>query len=245
MMEMLTTIFRWLTITLTMMDSYYDQLAERLYRKAIACDKLEQQYWTGVAGGAGSGKTTTANAIADRLNVHGKSYCVVLPMDGFHYSQAKLAEMDPSGSLMKRRGSPETFDANLCVELLQKAKRDRYGSFPIYDRTISDPVENGVQLLISHRIVLCEGLYLLMKHDPLWAPLDDLWDERWFVKAPSLEIQRHRLIERSLKTWSRSKAETWGEGREGATARVDANDVPNMKRIAQCEKYADIVVVTR
>lgn len=226
----------------TQMDYTYDMLASNLQCHLITNDN--HQHWIAIAGGPGSGKTTTAEAIAQRLNAMKPNACVVIPMDGFHYSKAKLMELSPSGEFLRQRGTPWTFDADECVELLSKAKQERAGSFPSYDRTISDPVPDGVILLPEHKVVLIEGLYLLLKSDPRWQPLQSLWDERWFVKAPSLEIQRQRLIQRSLKTWSKQKAEIWGDGETGAAARVDANDVQNMNMVAPCEKYADTVIET-
>lgn len=233
---------------LNIMDATYDQLANRLREQHLNNNELNngQQHWISIAGGPGSGKTTTAEAIAEKLNAMQKDCCTVLPVDGFHYSQAKLKELDPpdGDKYLRRRGAPWTFDAESCVELLTKAKKNKCAILPTYDRSISDPVDGGVELLASTRIVLIEGLYLLLKDDERWAPLDSLWNERWFVKAPSLEIQRKRLIDRSVKTWSEAKAQMWGPGREGATARVDANDTLNMKTVAHCEAYADTIVVT-
>jgi hypothetical protein len=81
-----------------------------------------------------------------------------------------------------------------------------------------------------------------MLHDPRWAPLNDLWDERWFLKCPSATDQRQRLIARHLETWSEEKTRRWGAGEVGAAARADANDVLNMDLIAPCEAHADLVI---
>lgn len=168
-------------------------------------------------------------------------------MDGFHYSQEKLKEMDPPDgtNYMKRRGAPWTMDAELCYELLSKAKTNKSGELPTYSREVSDPVEGGVKLSKTNKIVLVEGLYLLWGDDPRWGPLQELWDERWFVKCPSRENQRERLIQRSLKTWSEKKIEVWGKGREGAIAKVNANDGPNMDLVAPSETFADIIVESK
>lgn len=165
-------------------------------------------------------------------------------MDGFHYSKKELQELDPPNgeSFLRRRGAPWTMNAELCFEQLHQARVNRCATLPTYSREISDPVPGGVSLLKSHRIVLVEGLYLLWAHDPRWKPLQELWDERWFLKCPIRDVQRERLIHRSLKTWSEAKAKVWGAGREGVVARVDANDSLNMDIVAESEQYADVII---
>lgn len=192
------------------------------------------------------GKSTAAEAVRDRLNkANGREdFCVVLPVDGFHYTKEKLKELDPpeAGNYLLRRGAPWTMDAELCVEMLTRAKNESRGDLPTYCRELSDPVPGGVTLLPEHRVVLVEGLYLLLRDDPRWEPLQLLWDETWFIRCPSRETQRQRIISRSLKTWSKLKEKTWGFGEEGAAKKVDANDARNMDIVAPCEKYADVVI---
>jgi pantothenate kinase len=167
-------------------------------------------------------------------------------MDGFHYSKAELKEMDPPDGerYMKRRGAPWTMNAEQCLELLTRAKKDRCGHLPTYSREISDPVPGGATLLKKHKIVLVEGLYLLWADNERWKPLQDLWDDTWFIKCCSRDNQRERLIWRSLKTWSEAKVKTWGEGRHGAQAKVDANDVLNMDIVALSQPYAQVIVLS-
>lgn len=168
-------------------------------------------------------------------------------MDGFHYSKEKLKELDPpdADNYLRRRGAPWTMNVELCVELLTKAKQEGKGELPTYCREISDPVPGGVTLSPEHKVVLVEGLYLLLKDDPRWEPLHSLWDETWFVRCPSREIQRQRLIDRSLKTWSDLKTKTWGPGETGAALKVDANDVKNLVIVAPCEEHADVLIENR
>lgn len=168
-------------------------------------------------------------------------------MDGFDFSKAELKEMDPpeGEKYMKRRGAPWTMNAELCYELLRKAKTEKSGELPTYCREISDPVHGGVHLSKTHKIVLVEGLYLLWAQDSRWEPLQALWDEKWFVKCLSLDEQRERLIQRSLENWSDLKIQNWGAGREGAVAKVDANDGPNMDIVAPSKNYADVIIESK
>ena len=224
------------------MHATYDRLATRLLTKLETADRTP--WWVGIGGGPGSGKSTLAEAVAVRVNAKAPGSCVVLPMDGFHYSRAELKNLDPpdAASYMPRRGAPWTFDAEACYEAFKAAKAAGEGVLPTYSRELSDPVPDGVRLELSHKLVLVEGNYLLMQHDPRWKPLDDLWDERWFVKCVDRAAQRRRLIVRHLETWNDEKAKRWGVGEEGAAARADANDVLNMDLIAVSEQFADEVI---
>eukprot|EP00547_Thalassionema_nitzschioides_P005562 CAMPEP_0194208948 /NCGR_PEP_ID=MMETSP0156-20130528/7246_1 /TAXON_ID=33649 /ORGANISM="Thalassionema nitzschioides, Strain L26-B" /LENGTH=242 /DNA_ID=CAMNT_0038936019 /DNA_START=117 /DNA_END=845 /DNA_ORIENTATION=+ len=219
------------------------RLVEKLKSKLNEIGNTKQQYWIGIGGGPGSGKTTVAQAVADRLNAISEKddTCIVIPMDGWHIPQAALT--DTFGvDAMKRRGAPWTFDLELCAKELQIAKEKGCGSLPIYSREISDPVPDKVILKNTHKIVLVEGLYLLWKEEH--PDLFDLWDECWFVKCPTQEEQIERLVQRSLKTWSEVKTKLWGVGEEGARKRVEYNDVPNMDIVQHCQQNADEIILT-
>lgn len=211
-------------------------------------------YWVAIAGGAGSGKTTCANAVAEQINQlytkynhhknnHTTCCCVVVPMDGFHYTQSKLIELYGTDAL-QRRGAPWTFDAERMFTLLQRAHRTHSAIVPKYSREISDPIPNSIPIHPWHRIVLVEGLYMLHIQDPRFAPLYHLFHETWYVRAPTKEIQKHRLIQRSLQTWNTVKSQLWGPGIVGATKRVEMNDFQNSEMIEYCESIADVVIVT-
>lgn len=119
-----------------------------------------RQHWVAIAGGPGSGKSTLAAAVATAVNEQaGKPLCVVLPMDGFHYSRAELKKLDPpnAAEFLPRRGAPWTFDADRCYRAFAAAKRDGVASLPTYSREISDPVSDGVTLTEQNELVLVEG----------------------------------------------------------------------------------------
>lgn len=226
----------------------YDRLAQRLVQQLRQPTKRQSdaslQYWVAIAGGAGSGKSTSAHEIATRVNCQVRGdCCAVVPADGFHYSQAKLTELHGPEAILQR-GAPFTFDAEGLFQALQTAKHTGEASLPSYCRIRSDPIPDCVRIHRHHRIILVEGLYLLHQNDPRWAPLGDLWDERWYVRAPTQEIQLQRLVSRSMETWTDSKAKLWGSGQEGATKRVHTNDLPNIKLIEYCETLADEVIIT-
>ena len=229
---------------------HLEQLARELLTRARpTLDTEGSQYWVAIAGGPGSGKSTCARKIALVLQKlqNDPDFCLVIPMDGFHYNRHDLLEKYGLEG-MRRRGAPFTFDTPAMVQQLRHAKYNHdmlTVDFPDYSRVISDPVPNAIRLdKTKHRILLVEGLYLLHTRDPAWAPLNELWDERWFVEVPSRSEQIERVVQRALKTWNPSKQELWGEGIVGAEKRTLYNDVPNMDTIAYCRDQADVIIPT-
>lgn len=167
----------------------YKDLAKRvIHLYNVNKDSLRNgQLFVGIAGGPGSGKSTLAYEVAKRINVRLKEgMAVAVPLDGFHYSRAelkKMAELEGSvytyDELLKRRGAPWTFNAQACISAFQEAREKGTANLPIYDRSVSDPVPDGVCLEKTHTIVLLEGNYLLAWDDPAWAPLKEIFDETW------------------------------------------------------------------
>ena len=149
-----------------------------------------------------------------------------LPMDGFHFSKAKLRELDPPdaanvtsapgraadlrrrGLLRGRGGRAKDWKVRRVADLFAGTERPR-------GRAESCS-------LVTTLIVLCEGNYLLLgKLDGAeaerWRPLD--FDESWFVRPQGgVPEQRDRVVERHLETWTDEKTAAWGAAtaREGA-----------------------------
>ena len=93
-----------------------------------------------------------------------KISCVVIPMDGYHFSISKLKAMKDPEDVIYRRGAPDTFDAELLRNDLTTIKNgsDNEKSIPGFDHQIGDPSPD--QHLFKrnlHRVVIVEGLYLL------------------------------------------------------------------------------------
>jgi pantothenate kinase len=251
------------------MMSTYDALAARLidrYKKEDAAFDIlrNNQLFVCVAGGPGSGKSTLSTAVAARINEQLRTggggggdedpAAVVLPMDGFHYSRSQMKAMEESSSneggctydeLLARRGAPWTFDAEGCVAAFTRARETGVASLPVYCRTKSDPVPDGVRLHRGTKIVLLEGNYLLAWDDERWAPLrtNRVFDETWYISCKSLVDQRDRLVKRHLETWSDEKTKLFGEGALGAGAKADSNDMKNLEWIEEMSrKHADYVI---
>lgn len=224
---------------------------------------LNEQLFVGVAGGPGSGKSSTCQDVVREIhNLQRDISAVVVPMDGFHYHTDELKEMAQQSydnennnggrgtftfdDLMLRRGAPWTFNAKECVKSFQTARRDGQASLPIYDRSISNPVQNGVMITKETKIILFEGNYLLAFDDESdWAPLANVFDDTWYIACQTLEIQHSRLLNRHLLNWSQAKIDLWGPGEEGAKKKIRESDWNNVLWVEEhCRRHAKLVVET-
>ena len=97
-------------------------LVERLTARLTA-DGAPPRLVVGLTGAPGSGKSTLAERVETELAARGLlAGCV--PMDGFHMSNAVLAELDRHG----RKGAPDTFDvAGYLAALDRVGGLDEFG----------------------------------------------------------------------------------------------------------------------
>ena len=182
----------------------------------------QSQHWVAIAGGPGSGKTSLATLLAERLaSAHGLRVCVI-PMDGYHYYRRELDAMDDPAQAHARRGAAFTFNAPRLLRDLGAARRTGAGAFPGFDHAVGDPCEGEIALAPEADVVLVEGLYLLLREPEPWSQLLPLFDTAVFVTCAEPEARR-RIIARHRAAWN------WGH--EQAAERADANDLPNGRAV--------------
>ena len=138
----------------------------------------------GLVGAPGAGKSTLAAALASAV-----PGAVVVPMDGFHLTTARLREMDR----VEQRGAPDTFDADGYVTLLRRIHtRRRAGRAGAGLRTDPSPKQSPMSSPSprTRRWSAPEGNYLLLDSPP-WTAVPSLLDETWFVDVPeALRVER-------------------------------------------------------
>ena len=189
-----------------------------------------RRYILGVAGIPGSGKSTFTAQLLSFIDELRPNVTRLVPMDAYHLSNEKLKEL----GLYSRKGSPDTFDAQAYITLLQQAQLvDSKLHFPIYDRKLhatvlrDDPMTKMDEKV---RIVLTEGNYLLLRKKP-WNTLNHVLDHCWFLHTDPQQAERW-LINRHVQG---------GRSAQEARQRYDYNDGPNTYEILSNSREPDMV----
>ncbi|KAL2818718.1 P-loop containing nucleoside triphosphate hydrolase protein [Aspergillus cavernicola] len=209
------------------------EYVDRLVRKVQALSKSKDassRILIGVSGIPGSGKTTFATAVAERVNQAENAennFAVCIPMDGYHLSRAQLAAMPDSATAMHRRGAAFTFDAEAFYRLVQSLREPLSTTSstlyaPSFDHAIKDPVADDIAILPRSRVVIFEGLYLSLDREP-WSLAAGLMDESWFIEVDR-QIARDRLVKRHVASGIVPDAAA-AEHRISSTDFLNADDI--------------------
>lgn len=165
----------------------------------------------GITGPPGSGKS----ALAEQLAVALSPDAVVVPMDGFHLSNAELDRL----GRRDRKGAPDTFDADGYATLLHRlrVRHEAVVFAPAFDRAIEEPVAGAIPVAREVPLVITEGNYLLLQQNG-WATLARLLDEVWYLEIDD-EVRLERLVARHINHgWSEARARAWATGTDERNA---------------------------
>lgn len=183
-----------------------------------------------LAGGPGSGKSTIAAQIADKVSKqHVK--CQAVSIEGFMYPKSRLSEEQ-----LRKRGSIDTFDGEAVVQMFRTLRERGPGhelQAPTFDEEKRDPVPDDQLIESDTEAVIFEGIYMLADQDP-WREIEKLVDEKWFIHVRP-ELSRERVAERRLsKGISKTKEE--------ALKSYDESDGQNNDFIAKHRYHTDVII---
>jgi uridine kinase len=145
----------------------------------------------GIAGGTGSGKTSLAVKIRDRV---GEARCLLLAQDAYYKDGSTLT---PAAQAAINYDHPDAFDTSLLVQDLRDLRAGRPVPCLTYDhasysrRVLPDP-------LTSKPVVILEGILVLAEE-----PLRRLMDIRLFIDTDA-DVRILRRLQRDIHERGRS-----------------------------------------
>ncbi|MBJ7549343.1 hypothetical protein [Marinomonas ostreistagni] len=207
--------------------SYQDALAK--VKKRL--EGSSGRYIIGIAGLPGSGKSTLANYIEFKLNRAYPKQVVSVSMDGFHFSKAQLHSFPDSKAAFDRRGAPWTFDSERFHQHLNAFKSHSHQTltWPSFDHTQGDPIEDSIIIPSETKLLIVEGLYILHAQHG-FEQAQQYLDEKWYIDIP-IDMAMTQLMERHQKVW--------GISSEEAKQRIAKNDALNAQIVEQTKSHAD------
>jgi pantothenate kinase len=179
-----------------------------------------------IAGAPGSGKSTLVERLFTSL---AGEAVAILPMDGFHYDDAVLHAMERR----PWKGAPDTFDVGGLRSTLVRLRDPDEGAVavPVFDRDLE--ISRGSARIIGPevRLILAEGNYLLLDSEP-WHSLRRQFDATVMVDVP----------EQELKQRLRQRWQGYGLSAEQIDFKLEQNDLPNGRLVAQSSSGSDFVL---
>jgi uridine kinase len=145
----------------------------------------------GIAGGTGSGKTSFAQKIQDRI---GQDLCLNLNQDSYYKDGSGLT---PEAQAAINYDHPDAFDTSLLVQDLRDLKAGRPVPYLTYDhatysrKVLTDP-------LTPRPVILLEGILVLVEE-----PLRRLMDIKLFIDTDS-DVRILRRLQRDIRERGRS-----------------------------------------
>jgi uridine kinase len=145
----------------------------------------------GIAGGTGSGKTTVASVILDRV---GAERITFLPHDAYYLD---LADLPLPQRATVNFDHPESLETDLLIAHLQQLKRWQPVEVPVYDFTSHERTDRTTRV-DPHPVILVEGILVFAE-----PQLRELFDVKLFVDTPA-DVRFIRRLQRDIQERGRS-----------------------------------------
>jgi uridine kinase len=144
-----------------------------------------------IAGGSGSGKTTVAQSILDRV---GRNRIAYLPHDAYYKD---LSNLPHNQRLEVNFDHPDSLETNLLTQHIRQLKKWQGVDLPVYDfknHTRTDQVIH----IEPQKVILVEGILIYVEKD-----LRELFDVKIFVDTDA-DIRFIRRLERDISERGRT-----------------------------------------
>jgi uridine kinase len=145
----------------------------------------------GIAGGSGSGKTTVAQVILERV---GASRIAFFPHDAYYRD---LTDLNITQRIEVNFDHPDSLETDLLVQHILQQKVGNPVEMPVYDFKTHSRTEVTIRI-IPQPIIIVEGILIFTQAD-----LRDLFDVKIFVDTDP-DIRFIRRLERDISERGRT-----------------------------------------
>jgi uridine kinase len=139
----------------------------------------------GLAGGSGSGKTTVANEVIQRVGAHNIAY---LPHDAYY---KELGHLPPNLRAQINFDHPDSLENELMIQHILSLKAYKPVALPVYDFSKHSRTKQTIEVK-PQRIILVEGILIFAVPE-----LRNLFDVKIFVDTDS-DIRFIRRLQRDI-----------------------------------------------
>jgi uridine kinase len=176
----------------------------------------------GIAGGTGSGKSTVAKVIIDRV---GANHIALLPHDAYYKD---LANLEPAQRVIINFDHPDSLETSLLVEHIKQLKNYQSIELPVYD--FKTHTRTSTTLHIEPQpVILVEGILILAEKG-----LRKLFDVKIYVDTDP-DIRFIRRLERDIAERGRTSNSVIHQYME--TVRP-----MHLEFVEPSKRYADVII---
>ena len=176
----------------------------------------------GIAGGTGSGKSTVAKVIIDRV---GANHIALLPHDAYYKDLAQLA---PAQRATINFDHPDSLETSLLVEHIKLLKDHHSIELPVYDFKTHTRTHKTIHLE-PQPVILVEGILILAE-----PSLRELFDVKIFVDTDA-DIRFIRRLERDIAERGRTSTSV-------ITQYMTTVRPMHMEFVEPSKRYADVII---
>lgn len=176
----------------------------------------------GIAGGSGSGKTTVANTILQRV---GQNNIAFLQHDSYYKD---LSGLPPVQRAEINFDHPNSLETDLLIHHIASLRDGKAVDVPIYDFSTDKRTDNTFTVQ-PHKVILVEGILIFTE-----AALRDLFDVKIFVDTDA-DLRFIRRLERDITERGRTT--------ESVIKQYQSTVRPmHLEFVEPSKRYADVII---
>ncbi|MBW8012918.1 MAG: uridine kinase [Chloroflexi bacterium] len=176
----------------------------------------------GIAGGTGSGKTTVANVILERV---GPTQVAYLAHDSYYKD---LRDLPPIQRERVNFDHPNSLETDLMIQHVEQLKAGQIVDVPVYDFTTHSRTQESLQIA-PKPIILVEGILIFIDQR-----LRELFDVKLFVDTDA-DIRFIRRLTRDINERGRST--------ESVMHQYQTTVRPmHLEFVEPSKRYADVII---